>query len=458
MPQTATDRSARQLDRVLADSATWYDRLRWTRTEIEAHQQRLLRRLLAHAIDRSPFHAARLAGIDPSTCSLADLARIPPMTKAEMMVNFDRVVTDTRLRRDAAEHHVATAGPELRYLHGHAVMASGGSSGVRGMFAYDDEGLTSFAIALVRETLHTVRALGVTGDRPVPAAIVAAGSTVHATAVVARVVGVAPSPLRIQAVPATLPFDEILNRLEQIQPVSLIAYGSMLRRLAVAKRDGRLDIAPFAISSTSEPFTPDDRVEVESAFGVPAGNTFGSTEGLVGLAPPGQDAIRFAEDTCIIELVDDAGHPVAPGETSAKVYVTNLTNLAQPLVRYELTDRFRQVEGDWPDGYLRAVVDGRSDDDLEWGPVAVHPLVVRSVLVQHSDLIEHQVHQTVRGLDVAVVVADDRVAALDAIGAELRAALAGAGLRHAEVTVRAVPAIEREATSGKIRRVVALRP
>ncbi|MFN0089985.1 MAG: phenylacetate--CoA ligase family protein [Acidimicrobiales bacterium] len=448
---------ARQLETVLAESESWHRRLHWSRPEIEAHQQRLLRRLLAHAIDRSPFHAERLGPVDPSTFTLAQLRELPTMSKRDLMDEFDRVVTDPRVTRAAAEAHLATAGRELAHLDdAYVVMASGGSSGVRGVFVYDDEGFTSFVLTLVRETLHAVRALGVTAERPVNGAIVAAGSTVHATAAVARLVGVAPSPVRIHLAPATLPFDELLARLEQIQPVSLVAYGSILRRLAAAKADGRLSISPFAVGSTSEPFPAELRAEVERAFGVPAGNTFGSTEGLVGVAPPGQDAIRFAEDTSIIELVDAEGRPVAPGQEAAKVYLTNLANLAQPLIRYELTDRFRQASGDWPDGHLRAVVAGRADEVLRWGPIAIHPLVVRSVLVKQPAVLEHQVRQTPAGLDVAVVTSEAAAPLVEEIAAQLRAALADAGLRGADVVVRLVDRIERDPDTGKARRFIPL--
>jgi phenylacetate-CoA ligase len=44
-----------------------------------------LRALLARAIDGSPFHAARLAGIDPARFELADLPQLPVTTKAQMM-------------------------------------------------------------------------------------------------------------------------------------------------------------------------------------------------------------------------------------------------------------------------------------------------------------------------------------------------------------------------------------
>jgi phenylacetate-coenzyme A ligase PaaK-like adenylate-forming protein len=239
-----------------------------------------------------------------------------------------------------------------------------------------------------------------------------------------------------------------------LQPAFLIAYSSMLSKLAAAKANGQLTIAPFVVSATSEPFSPTERATAEAAFGVPVGNTFGSTEGLIGLAPAGRDEFRFAEDTCIVELVDAEGRPVSDGEEADKVLVTNLVNLVQPLIRYELTDHFRQVSGDWPDGYLRATVSGRNDPPLRWGTVEVHPLAIRHVLVHNPEISEYQVHQTSTGIDVAVVSHRSETIPTEAVATSLRVALLAAGLTDATVTVTHVEQIDRDPTTGKPRRFV----
>lgn len=198
------------------------------------------------------------------------------------------------------------------------------------------------------------------------------------------------------------------------------------------------------------------RAAVEQAFGVPVGNTFGASEGLVGIAPAGQDAIGFAEDCCVVELVDDSGNPVAPGDEASKVYVTNLVNLAQPLIRYELTDRFREIVGGQPDGYLRAVVEGRTDEPLRWGGVAVHPLVIRSTLVKHPAVAEYQVRQTATGVDVSIVLIGDQAVSTEAIAGELSGGLRRAGLTAATAAVCAVDRLDRDPSTGKPRRFIPL--
>jgi hypothetical protein len=83
------------------------ERLGWDAGRLAAHQRDRLRALLARAIADSPFHAGRLRGVDPDRFELADLARLPVVTKAQMMENFDTATTDRRLTRDLVEQHVA---------------------------------------------------------------------------------------------------------------------------------------------------------------------------------------------------------------------------------------------------------------------------------------------------------------------------------------------------------------
>ena len=91
-------------------------------------------------------------------------------------------------------------------------------------------------------------------------------------------------------------------------------------------------------------------------------NQFASTEGLVGRSEPGGSVLTFATDMCIVELVDRANRSLASDGASTRVLVTNLHNLTQPLIRYELTDclvRYPCLPGS---GYLRAEVEGRADE------------------------------------------------------------------------------------------------
>ena len=196
---------------------------------------------------------------------------------------------------------------------------------------------------------------------------------------------------------------------------------------------------------------PELRAAITAGFGAPLIDSFGSSEGLVGTSAPGEDVITFAEDGCIIELVDEQRRPVAPGTPSSSVLITNLSNRVQPLIRYELSDSFVQLPGD---GLLRARVQGRSDDDFFFGDTVIHPFVIRSVLVRFGGVLEYVVTQTPTGIRVDAVAESD--VDLDSLGDELRAALGAAGLVDAHVAVRQVPELVRDSRTGKLRRFVPL--
>jgi phenylacetate-CoA ligase len=159
--------------------------------------------------------------------------------------------------------------------------------------------------------------------------------------------------------------------------------------------------------------------------------------------------ISFATDLCLAELVDAAGRPVPPGTPSAKVLITNLHNLTQPLIRYQLADSFTAVPGTQPGGYLRATVDGRDDGILRFGDVSIHPHAIRTVLVSAASVTEYQVRQTQRGIDVAVVARDGLDHAR--LTAGLASSLRHGGLPGPQVTVRVVTAIARHPDTGKAR-------
>jgi phenylacetate-CoA ligase len=424
-------------------------RLSWDAGQIAAVQRSRLRMLLAHAIARSPFHARRLAGVEPATFELAALRTLPVMTKADLMDEWDQVVTDPRLTLRAAEESLAVTGAEPGLLLGeYACLATGGSSGRRGVFVSDASALTEFLSLLLRPSAAPAGG-ALSGGLTI--AFVAAASAVHATGLAPQIM--AGSPVTFIPVPVTLPLAEIVARLNGLQPPFLLyGYASILARLAREQSAGRLRIAPTAVTSTSETLLPACAAAISSAFRAPVTNTFASTEGLVGSSEPGDPAVTFACDGCIAELVDERNRPVPPGTPSAKVLITNLYNHVQPLIRYEIGDCCTRQPDSPEHGHLRAAVEGRSDEILRYETADVHPLVLRSVLLASPEVTDYQVRQTPCG--VAVAVQSDRLADPDALRRRLRSALARAGLRDPDVSIQSVPALPLNPETGKLRRFI----
>jgi phenylacetate-coenzyme A ligase PaaK-like adenylate-forming protein len=432
------------------------ERLSWSAERVESAQRDGLRRLLAHAVAHSPFHRQRLAGADIAGIEPAGLASLPVMTKTDMMAAIDDVFTDRRLGLGAVDRALGDTGNEpVPVLGRYMALATGGSTGQRGVFVFDPAAKANFILSIIRSLLARLDAAGGPPPGGLPMAMVGAASAVHATgAAAAETIGPG-TPLRVLPVPVTLPLPQMVDRLNTFQAPCLIGYASALARLAAEQRAHRLRIAPAVIISIGETLLPEARAEITAAFGTPVINSFASTEGLMGTSVPGGDVLAFNDDMCIIELVDARNRPVGPGVPSAKVLVTNLYNLAQPLIRYELSDSFARQPGAPGTGHLLARVQGRADEVFHYQAGDLHPHVIRSVMVRSPEVADYQVRQTRTGIEADVIAASGG-ASTEALRRRLAEALAHSGLSRPDVTVRVTGDLARNAGSGKLRRFVPL--
>jgi phenylacetate-coenzyme A ligase PaaK-like adenylate-forming protein len=288
---------------------------------------------------------------------------------------------------------------------------------------------------------------------PPRAAAVMADNATHVTSALAQTFST--GLIEWHRFPVTLPIDDIVAGLNAVQPTVLTVYASLLCPLVEEARQGRLRIRPLRILSGSEPLFPEIRAAVEDTWAVPVVNIYGTSEAggnavSCGLGP----WLHLSDDLVITEFVDCAGDPVAAGQCSDKLYLTNLYNYALPLIRYEITDQLRRIDGVCPCGSVHQRIEdplGRLDDVFYYGQLTVHPHVFRSVLGRERHIVEYQVHQTATGAEVAarwvgpVDFAD--------IAAEIADGLARLGLADPEVNVRATDRLERQ-SSGKLKRFV----
>jgi phenylacetate-coenzyme A ligase PaaK-like adenylate-forming protein len=120
----------------------------------------------------------------------------------------------------------------------------------------------------------------------------------------------------------------------------------------------------------SEPLTVEMRERIFEAWGIDPGEYYATTEAatIASSTPEHPRALEIFEDQYVIEIVDEANRPVAPGTAGAKVLVTNLENRTLPLISYELADRVIESPEPNPAGrpYRHlAGIDGRTAGGLE---------------------------------------------------------------------------------------------
>jgi phenylacetate-coenzyme A ligase PaaK-like adenylate-forming protein len=235
--------------------------------------------------------------------------------------------------------------------------------------------------------------------------------------------------------------------------------------LADEQQAGRLRLSPQILVTVAELRTPEMTQRLTDAFGVHPFDVYGCTEGLFGSECQHHQGIHLFEDTTLVENVDPDGRPVPAGQPGARLLVTNLHNLVQPLLRLEVTDLVTLDPDPCPCGrtLVRAsAIHGRSDDILwlaahDGGRVAVHPLHF-ALLTRDPQVREFQVVQDGPVLRILIVASHAATASDDPLETRLGQAvtqqLLGLGVHGPQVTVERRPKLPRSA-GGKLKLVIA---
>ena len=129
----------------------------------------------------------------------------------------------------------------------------------------------------------------------------------------------------------------LADALRKIDPVFLYSYPVNLDGLAriFEARGDRLH-SLRRIFSGSEVLEPSQRERIRHVFGVDISDNYGSTEAFPAWECP-EGSYHINAEHVIVEVVDEAGAPAAPG-TLGRVLMTTLRNRVMPLIRYEIGD------------------------------------------------------------------------------------------------------------------------
>ncbi len=391
------------------------ERTQWlSRAELEAYQTGRLNRLLQTALAHSPWHAERLraAGLEATlrdgAVTLADLARLPTMTKRDA--------------RENAEHLVWRGVPGGVFPY-----TTGGSSGEPLIFHFGRERQASDAAGRMRAR----RWWGVApGERETYlwGAPVELNKTDRIKTLRDRLVNqmvlnaFAMSPERM---------DAYLDALVAWQPKCLYGYASSVALLAAhADARGRaLHLAALrVVCTTGEPLYSHQRELIGRVFGVPVANEFGSRDiGFTAHEAPGGQMLLMSESH-VVEVLDPDGNPVAPGEAGEAV-ITGLTSAAQPFIRYRTGDVLRMSMEPAMGGqglHVIAEVSGRQTDFVVAADGRLmHALAVIYVLRAVPGIAQFKcIQHTVERMEVLVVPdAAWKDAARQAVVSGLRARL-----------------------------------
>lgn len=369
----------------------WFRPLR-TRRAVERRQRRLLRRHLRFL----RRHSAYFRDLIPVRGSR--LADLPFMDKSVMMGRFDEINT-VGARRDEALA-LAIANERSRDfdvdLGTNSVGLSSGTSGHRGLFVVSSVERDAWVGTVLARTLPRGHLLG------------------HRIALFLRADNTLYESVGSKAVSFSY-FDvhadmaANIARLQEYRPTILVAPPSVLRLIARAADDGRLDALPEKVYGVAEVLEIADSQRIRSSLGQRMlHQLYQCTEGFLAHTCE-HGVLHLNEDNIIVER-----EPLGDGRFTP--VITDLRRRAQPIVRYRLGDVLRERTEACPCGSALAAIErieGREGDTLvfrtaEGAPVPVFADVVTRALLYADGFDEYRVAQTdSMRLEVSLDVLDD---------------------------------------------------
>ena len=429
----------------------------WPRTKLEELQKRRLTELLDWATQRSPFYR--------ELCNRLRLRQpyvfqdFPIMNKKTYMEHFDEIVTDPRLRLSLLQEHMSHVSGDEYYLGEYRVLTTAGSSGRKTVIVFNRREWSIQEAASMR----IASMMGVVPFSTRRPKIVTIGS---------------PSPLhdsyrlplsmdiglyRYHVLPATAPVDELVQRLNLLQPYILRGFPSMLGLLVAEQIQGRLHINPCIVAGGGEPLSKELRKQLQAVWQSSAFDIYGTQEGLRAMECNIDEGMHIFEDLGIVEVVDEDNRPVTDGSLGHKILFTSLFSFTQPVIRYEISDMMVLASEPCPCGlpFRRILaINGRNDDVLylqgrAGRQVAVHPVHFWNVLESFASIRQYQVIHEPDGICLRLMFEEGNGDIACSVRKQLAQKLYTLGVTYPSIRVELVTTLEdRSRNMGKWKNIV----
>ncbi|GAB6498996.1 MULTISPECIES: phenylacetate--CoA ligase family protein [Bacillaceae] len=369
--------------------------------DILSRQQSRLADLIIFARSNSQYYAQKYCQLPEQITSLQ---QIPPVTKSELMANFNDWVTDPEVTIESVKEFVSDMSLVGQlYLGRYMVSTTSGSTGVPGIFIQDKGSDT------VMKTLMAIRGttklkwsdilkVAAKGGRNAAVCSTAGHFTAFSTAERLRLKHLNG---KIRAFSIQSPLSTLVKELNEYQPPLIGGYATAMEILAEEQKAGRLNIQPVAILLGGEKLYPNVREKLGSVFQARVLDLYGGTEATAMTFECEEGQFHVNTDWIIFEPVDEYYQLVPPGKQSHSVLITNLANRIQPLIRYELTDRVIMSPEPCKCGRPFPVVqvEGRTDDILKFSAsngqiVHTLPLALKTIVEEIQGVRRFQLIQT----------------------------------------------------------------
>lgn len=427
-------------------------RLRWSADRLAGERQRRLRELLVWASERSSFWRSRLAAADLANFTEADLPSLPILQRDEMMSEFDRLITVPGLTLARVTEHIDQVDGD-HYLDGqYQAIRTSGATGTEAVHLYGWDAFVTFVMQGSRWT-------GRRGEPPdAVLAQIFSCSPKHESGIFHTFSTFESGGPTSHCFGGTTPLPDLVKQLNAADPKveALQGWPSVIRLLALEALAGRLELTPTWVSVAGEVCSPTVRDAVREAWGMELSEFWGCCEGTYAFPCGRAQGMHVADDLVILEGVDTQGNPVPYGEPADRVLLTNLYNLDQPLIRYDIADAMTMTDEPCPCGCAhRRILDvsARMNGTIDVANgVHVPARHLETTLLAFPGVADFLVTPTSDGIDVAV--ASDGSCDAEQLNRDLVAVLASHGAVGPVVRINRVETPER-LWSGKVRQFAA---
>jgi phenylacetate-CoA ligase len=336
-------------------------------------QLQRLRWSLRHAYANVPHYrrAFESAEVTPDDCeTLADLARFPLTTKADLRDNYPFGMFAVPRR-------------EVRRVH-----ASSGTTGRPTVVGYTQDDLDTWADLMAR----SIRAAG---GRPGDIVHVAYGYGLFTGGLGAHYgaerLGCTVVPVSGGMTPRQV---QLIRDFEpaiiMVTPSYMLTLIDEFERQGVDPRTCSLRIGIFG----AEPWTEAMRAEIEQRLDMHAVDIYGLSEvmgpGVSQECVETKDGLHIWEDHFYPEVIDPVSGEALPDGAFGELVFTSLTKQALPIVRYRTRDLTRLLPGTARPAFRRMEkVTGRSDDMIILRGVNVFPTQLEELVIRTGGLSPH---------------------------------------------------------------------
>jgi phenylacetate-CoA ligase len=358
---------------------------RLSRAQVLAKQRGDLARIVAFAATHTPFYRQRFADIPGIADGGFDLASLPILTKSEVIEHLDDLLADTVPRGTAKIGH------------------TGGSTGKPLAFWYDEAKHELMRAGMMRSYMGS-------GWRPGQKILNFWGARQDTASGGVFGAGYGDFIAAEQTIAAHEYTEHQLHgwadTIGAYQPVLLQGYASILTELARHVLAERLPMpgSLIGVYSTAEVLDDQQRDLMQRAFGCRVFNQYGSREIPNIACECRHGRMHVFTDLVALEAMADN-----------RLLVTSLTNRLMPMIRYDIGDSGRLLDGGCDCGWrfpLMAMGMCRQNDLIHTpGGKTVHPSYFNRLLYGLTQIGQYQWQQTAADRLVLSVVASPAIAA-----------------------------------------------